>query len=96
LACRSCSGAAELSDGERDEHHRQAAEPRECPERGTERMLVADGQGSRGIDGEAHRVDIGKRVHDPGMELVGTNAEEANTSGNTQMNPTDWAVSHQS
>jgi hypothetical protein len=29
----------------------------------------------------------------PGIELVGTNAEEANTSGNTQMNPTDCAVS---
>src|SRR5271170_1956091 len=25
----------------------------------------------------------------PGIELVGTNAEDANTSGKTQMNPTD-------
>jgi hypothetical protein len=27
------------------------------------------------------------------MCAVGTKAEEANTSGKTQMNPTDWAVS---
>ena len=29
----------------------------------------------------------------PGIEEVGTNADEANVSGNTQMNPADWAVS---
>jgi hypothetical protein len=29
----------------------------------------------------------------PGMDDVGTNAEEAKVSGKTQMNPTDWAVS---
>ncbi len=29
----------------------------------------------------------------PGMCAVGTNAEDAKTSGNTQMNPTDCAVS---
>jgi hypothetical protein len=29
----------------------------------------------------------------PGMWAVGTNAEEPNTSGNTQVKPTDWATS---
>ena len=29
----------------------------------------------------------------PGIESVGTNAEEAKVSGKTQMNPTDWAAS---
>jgi hypothetical protein len=29
----------------------------------------------------------------PGIEEAGTNADEANVSGKTQMNPTDWAVS---
>jgi hypothetical protein len=29
----------------------------------------------------------------PGIEEVGTNADEAKVSGKTQMNPTDWAAS---
>ena len=29
----------------------------------------------------------------PGIESAGTNADEANVSGKTQMNPADWAVS---
>ena len=29
----------------------------------------------------------------PGIEAVGTNAEEAKVSGKTQMKPADWAVS---
>jgi hypothetical protein len=29
----------------------------------------------------------------PGIDSVGTKAEEANTSGKTQMKPNDWAAS---
>ena len=55
---------------------------------------MADGQRPRGVDHLGNRVDVGERVHDTGHVCsVGTNAEDANTSGKTQMNPTDWAVS---